>query len=193
VEFIYKVSKRRSLFILVDLIIILASYFISYVLRFYPDILSHQFLLKPLYFVMLFSSYFISFYLFQIYRIIWEYSNIKDVYKLCIANITSFLIFIFIVFIFKMNYSRLVFILTFFFILIGTVFYRVIIRDYFSKKSNRKKNKVISGEQHLKTRKILIVGAGEAGRTILAELDRKGLSKSVVGFIDDDLRKIGKI
>jgi len=92
-----------------------------------------------------------------------------------------------------MNYSRLVFILTFFFILIGTVFYRVIIRDYFSKKSNRKKNKVISGEQHFKTRKILIVGAGEAGRTILAELDRKGLSKSVVGFIDDDLRKIGKI
>jgi len=123
----------------------------------------------------------------------WTYSNIKDVYKLGIANITGFLPFIFIVFIFSMRYSRLVFILTFFFVLIGTIFYRVIIRDYFSKLRDKNSIKPSRIEQELKSRKILIVGAGEAGRTILAELFKKNLRKNVVGFIDDDPNKIGKI
>ena len=112
-EWIYKISRRKVLYIIVDTITILSSYIISYLLRFYPDLDSHLFLLKPIYFVILVASYLVSFYLFQIYRIMWTYSNIKDVYKLGIANITGFLPFIFIVFIFSMRYSRLVFILTF--------------------------------------------------------------------------------
>ena len=109
------------------------------------------------------------------------------------ANITGFLTFIIMVFTFKLHYSRLVFILTFFFILIGTIFYRVLIRDYFSRRGIKNNSQGTKRDQELEEKKILIVGAGEAGRTILAELSREGLGKNVVGFIDDDSHKIGKI
>ena len=192
-EIVYRVSKKRSLFILTDLLLIVASYAISYVLRFYPDLGQHLFLLDTIHFILLLFPYLFTFYIFQIYRIIWEYSNINDVYKLGLANVAGFLLFIFIVFVLRLNYSRLVFILTFFFILIGTIFYRVLIRDYFSKRRNRNNHKEKAGEGVLTERRILIAGAGEAGRTILAELSREGLGKNVVGFIDDDPLKIGKI
>ena len=193
-ELVYRISKRRSLFIVVDLIIVTASYLISYILRFYPDELkTHMFLLDYTHFFVLIIPYLVAFYVFQIYRIIWEYSNLNDVYKLGISNVSGFFLFIFLVFVFRLNYSRLVFILTFFFILIGTIFYRVLVRDYFSKRRNRNNNRETPKEDTLKERRILIAGAGEAGRTILAELLREGLGKNVVGFIDDDPLKKGKI
>jgi FlaA1/EpsC-like NDP-sugar epimerase len=193
-ELVYRISKRRALFIVVDLIIVTASYLISYILRFYPDELkTHMFLLDYTHFFVLIIPYLIAFYIFQIYRIIWEYSNLNDVYKLGISNVSGFFLFIFLVFVFRLNYSRLVFILTFFFILIGTIFYRVLVRDYFSKRRNRNNNRETPKEDTLKERRILIAGAGEAGRTILAELLREGLGKNVVGFIDDDPLKKGKI
>ncbi len=139
------------------------------------------------------TSYLVFFYLFQIYRIIWSYSDIKDVYKLGIANIVSFITVFIIVLIFINTYSRLVFILTFFVILLGTVLYRVLIRDYFSKWKDKNNIKHSPIEQQLKSKKILIVGAGEAGRTILSELAKKSLRKNVAGFLDDDPNKIGKI
>lgn len=189
---IYEIGKRKLLYIAADIIIIVAAYVISYLLRFYPDLASHVFLLKPVYYAVLCFSYLIAFYLLQLYRVMWEYSNIRDVYRLGIANITGFITFIFIVFVFRMDYSRLTFILAFFFILIGTVFYRVLIRDYASKGPyNRNGNK--NNEDRMRSKKVLIVGAGEAGRTILAELVRQGLGKNVIGFIDDDPNKIGRI
>ncbi|MFC1670449.1 polysaccharide biosynthesis protein [Spirochaetota bacterium] len=41
--------------------------------------------------------------------------------------------------------------------------------------------------------KILIVGAGEAGRMLLSEYDRRGRSSSVIGFVDDDKSKIDSV
>lgn len=192
-EFIYNLSRRKVPYIIVDISIILSSYFISYFLRFYPGLDTHLHFFKPVYFILLVTSYLIIFYLSQIYKIIWAYSNIKDVYKLGFANIGSFITVLLIILIFIKTYSRLVFILTFFLILIGTIFYRVLLRDYFSKWKDKNNVKHSPIEQQLKSKKILIIGAGESGRTILAELLKKGLRKNVVGFIDDDPEKIGKI
>ncbi|MGL4370078.1 MAG: nucleoside-diphosphate sugar epimerase/dehydratase, partial [Spirochaetota bacterium] len=40
--------------------------------------------------------------------------------------------------------------------------------------------------------RILIVGAGEAGRILVSEFVRQNRSASVIGFIDDDLSKKGQ-
>ena len=43
------------------------------------------------------------------------------------------------------------------------------------------------------TKRILIVGAGEAGIALAADLVKRGLENSIAGFIDDDLSKIGQV
>lgn len=123
----------------------------------------------------------------------WIYSNINDVYRISFANVLGFLLFILFVLFFRWQYSRMLFILAFFFILIATVFYRVFIRDYVSKKQNIKINSHNDELNDSNSQKILLVGAGEAGRTILSEYARLGLLRNIVGFVDDDLDKIGKI
>lgn len=44
-----------------------------------------------------------------------------------------------------------------------------------------------------KTKIILIAGAGEAGRTLLAEFKRNGRADSIIGFVDDDTSKVGTL
>jgi len=78
--------------------------------------------------------------------------------------------------------------LNFFFILCGSIFIRAVYRDYFSRrngafrKSNDKEGK-----------KILIIGAGEAGRNLISEIIKRGEEDTVIGFIDDDPLKKGKL
>ena len=43
----------------------------------------------------------------------------------------------------------------------------------------------------MKSKNIIIIGAGFAGTTIAAEIEKKGVLGTVVGFLDDDDKKIG--
>jgi FlaA1/EpsC-like NDP-sugar epimerase len=43
-----------------------------------------------------------------------------------------------------------------------------------------------------KSKRILIVGAGEAGIALAGDLVKRGLEHSIAGFVDDDLSKIGQ-
>jgi FlaA1/EpsC-like NDP-sugar epimerase len=194
VKYIYKITRRNALYLLFDLFIINLAYTLAYLLRFYPNLGAETPLVTANYFILLSGAYILSFYGFQTYRTMWQYSNIRDVYKLGAANLFGFLIFVLVVLFFHMEYSRLVYILFFFFTLAASVFYRVLIRDYFSKRRNGENGKSDKTVQHSgSSRHILLVGAGETGRTILAEYSRLGIEKKVVGFVDDDRNKTGKI
>ncbi len=192
----YPIKGRKYYYFIVDCIIIAGSLLLSYIIRFYPDLSTYSHLLNKKYFFSIVPSYILSFYLFQIYRIMWAYSNINDVYRLILGNITGFLIFIFCIFFFHMQYSRLLIILAFMITSGSTIFYRIVLRDYFSRKSsnmNVSTGRNIQSDDLTFKKRILIVGAGEAGRNILAEYKKKGLFKSIIGFIDDDKYKVGKI
>ncbi len=192
-NYVYKITKKNILYLLIDLLIINCSYLLSFFLRFYPLFTSYFYLLNSIYFIILSVSYILFFYFFQSYRIMWEYSNIKDIYRLCIANVSGFSIFISFVLFSHLQYSRLLFLLTFFFIVTLSIFYRVFIRDFSSKKQivSIGSNSGLNNSKNVNN--ILIVGASEAGRTILAEYIKIGLSKNIIGFVDDDLNKINKI
>jgi len=193
VKYIYKITKRNALHLVFDLFIINLSYALAYVLRFYPGLGAETTLVTAKYFAVLSGAYILSFYLFQTYRTMWQYSNIRDVYKLGAANVFGFLIFALVVLFFHLEYSRLVYILFFFFTLAASTFYRVLIRDYFSKRRNGKNGESDDVPGHAgSSMHILLVGAGETGRTILAEYSRLGIEKNVVGFVDDDPEKTGK-
>ncbi len=193
---LYSIMGRKYYYLIFDIILIILSYIFSYIIRFYPNLESGLNFLSIKYFLIFVPSFIISFYFFQIYRIMWTYSNISDVYKLMAANFIGFVIYISSYSLFKFEYSRMIVILSFLSVSISTIFYRIILRDYFSRKryyETFKDNSHNKDNKGQKEKKILIIGAGEAGRIILAEYKKMGIGRQITGFVDDDKRKIGKI
>ena len=182
------ISKSNIVFLTFDIFIIISSYIISFILRFYPEIIRYRkYFIKEHVFIEI-ILYICVFFIFKIYKTIWAYSNIKDIYRLSIANLLSFFIFIIYMYLFYKGFSRLMIMVNFFFILSGTVFIRAIYRDYFSRRNGKFKN---SFEKNLN--KILIIGAGEAGRTLLQEIIKIGEDYNVVGFLDENPSKKGNL
>jgi FlaA1/EpsC-like NDP-sugar epimerase len=128
----------------------------------------------------------------------WAYSNIKDIYRLFAANCIGFISFLSFIALLHIPYSRIIVILSFFIICGGTIFYRVLIRDYFQRiKGNVSQITFLDGKSEKdidqREKRILIIGAGEAGRMLLSEYSRRGMAHNVVGFSDDNQSKIGKM
>ncbi|MBP7507950.1 MAG: polysaccharide biosynthesis protein [Prolixibacteraceae bacterium] len=201
-KYIYPISRRKFLYIGLDIVIILGAFIVSYLMRFYPSFFNNIELLSGGIFSVLVISYIISFYLLQIYRIMWAFSNINDIYRIVAANCIGFITFLSIIALLHIPYSRIIVILSFFIICGGTIFYRVLIRDYFHRVFHRINEKnsqpdllngKIEGEIERKDKRILIIGAGEAGRTLFSEYTRRGMAQNVIGFSDDSSFKIGKM
>lgn len=191
----YLIRGRKFYYLICDVIIIIISYTLSYAIRFYPDLVENLTFLSLKYFYISVPSFVVSYYLFQIYRIMWAYSNINDIYRLILANITGFILFVSSMRILSIHYSRMIIILSFITISVATIFYRILLRDYLLRKQSGADNvgkQSISGKKRIKKR-ILIVGAGEAGRTFLAEYNKMGFRRQIIGFVDDNRHKVGKI
>jgi FlaA1/EpsC-like NDP-sugar epimerase len=128
-----------------------------------------------------------------IYRGMWRYTSIRDFFtlaKACLLSTLLILVAILYVSDFQ-GYSRVIFvvdgILTFLFV--GGKL--IIIRSYFVHYTNPDQNKDIFSRSHFK--KVLIIGAGDAGEKILREIiENNQLHYMVVGFIDDDPVKQGR-
>ncbi len=183
-----KFNISNNFFLVFDIILIVGSYLVAYFLRFYPDLTKNaaHFRIKDISVQLLF--YILVFFMMKIYRIIWAYSNINDVYRLVLSNFIAAIFYFFYLFALNKSTSRLMAIINFFFVISGTIFIRAIYRDYFSRRNGEfKKPK----DKELK--KILIIGAGEAGRNLIAEIIKRGEEDSVIGFLDDDKSKKGKL
>ena len=142
--------------------------------------------------VLVCAAYLVSFYFFLVYRVIWHYSGMSDMYRLLGANLAGALVsglslwaygprpavaWLVIVFLFAAGFSLL---------------YRAVVRDRLGRKSAVAVGEDAGGMSRHR-RRILIVGAGEAGRMILSEYARCGWDRDIVGFADDDRAKIGRI
>ena len=185
----YIIRGKKFLYLVLDICIVISSYLFAYLIRFYPKLNSELKLLSVKHILLIIVSNILPFYLFQVYRIMWTYSNINDIYKLIAANICAFTVFISAIFYLDFEYSRFVFILSFMFIPSATIFYRILLRDYYS----RKKAIIPEILQKKSKSKILIIGAGEAGRTIFSEYKKIGKGSLISGFVDDNKSKIGDI
>jgi FlaA1/EpsC-like NDP-sugar epimerase len=134
-----------------------------------------------------------TFYLFDLYKGMWRYTSTRDFWRLLQASFTSTLIimaFIFVFYRFAGGYSRAVFVMDggLTFLLTGGL--RMAIRTLYLRK-DRNGQAVYLPAAH--RRRILIVGAGDAGEKILREIiENDQLLYTVVGFIDDDQKKFGR-
>ena len=177
--------KRRILEVGVDFILICVAYISAYLLRF-EGVLSieNQNLIVRSLPVMVIIKY-IVFFKFGLYRGIWRYVSVPDMINIFKAVFSASLASaVGILFIWRFQgFSRAVFIidwLLLFILISGT---RIIERIY----------KEVFDQVNLDGRKVLIYGAGDAGEFTLREIKNNQLLEyKPVGFLDDDVEKIGR-
>ncbi len=185
--------KTRPLFrILLDVLLLCLSQLFSYLIRFEGNIPDYMMQVLALSIVPIVAVKIIVFRFFNLYRGMWRYTGITDLKNIILASLVSTVIVILaILFGFHFEgFSRSVYVMD----MILTIFLvgasRLAIRLFYS--SRYPMGGIIPGRGDRK--KIIIIGAGNAGEQLLREIEYdRGINYRVIGFLDDDSNKRGKL
>ena len=188
-EINYQLLIRRICLIVLDIICIIAASILALLTRFEFDFsqIPKEFL-KVIYkygpFTIVITL--IIFSLFRIYSSLWEYAGIEEVFSLIAACLVAAVAKIVIILFTWSVMPRSWYVLDtiYLLILIGAtrVSYRLI--------RLRRQNRTFPWS---KRKKVMIIGGGEAGRSLITEIQNsKYLDQKVVCIIDDDPYKIGR-
>jgi len=199
---------KTSLQVLFDILIIFASFIISFFLRGQIQLIGNEDLFSQ------YSSYImwytllvvilkmIMFWVFGLYRRVWKYASLKDMTAIIEALLLSsvILIGVFYLVFYLLSYPINISGLNISFTL--EYFPRsVLIIDFLlsfilitiSRFSVRFFNELRFGNPRTRKKRVLIVGAGDAGEMMAREMIRQRDSEyQPVGFLDDDYSKIKK-
>ncbi len=181
-----------------DSCFVIASYLLAYLLRFEGEIPLEQWemMKSTIPYLLLFKL--IVFFCFGLYKGVWRYTSLVDLFNVLKATLTSStFIILAILFIYRFEgFPRSVFIIdgVLTFIFIGGL--RVTIRVLLSEQdkgfqSLRQALQLLPEKKLVRLKKrLLIIGAGDAGEKMLREIrDNPRLHYEVVGFLDDDPKK----
>lgn len=194
----FPVYLNLIIIVLIDIILIVTSWYGSFLLRFNFNIPveSSEIFLRSLPVMILIKI--IIFYFFDVYRGMWRYTSLIDLFNIVKASVFSSMAIVFLI-VFSRNFTgfaRSVFvidsILTILFISCSRVFLRLYFEMVSEEKSSGNLMDRFSGRR--KKRKeatnLLIIGAGDSGEKIFREIrDNIRLNYHVVGFLDDDYAK----
>ena len=176
-------------FILSDIIACVTALLISFLLRFDFEIPTGYVETLLIWLPLFCGIQIITFYISDLYDRLPKFTSLFDIYAIFkLVSISCLISFMFVLFITGFEgYPRSTLILYFVFNLIFTSSIRVSIRVYFT---HFHKNSVI--KTNIIRKKIILLGAGKTGDKICRELMTSfGKTHEVIGFIDDDIRKIG--
>lgn len=129
---------------------------------------------------------------FGLYKGMWRYTSVWDYWRLAYASLFSMLVSMAILlYLYRFEgFSRSVFLMDGILTFLLTGGLRLLIRTYFMR--DVKLNSPFSTPKQ-KLKKVLIIGAGDAGEKILREIfNNEQLHYQVVGFMDDDAKKHGR-
>jgi FlaA1/EpsC-like NDP-sugar epimerase len=194
-------NKNFFIIFLADTFLISAAFFLSHLVRF-DFAIPYNFqivFLRMLPFVLI--TKFVCFYFFDLYRGMWRYTSIADLLNVIKASTISTLILItFILLRFRfIGIPRSVFLIDWCFTILIISGFRLAVRILFET-INESQSWLDTFRSFLGSvnRKIpdsinlLIIGAGDCGEKILREIrDNARLRYNVVGFLDDNHKKIG--
>jgi len=174
---------RKIFLIILDIIIINLCYYLGFLLKFDWKIPAHYWYMYSKWIIPIVLIKIVVFALFGLYRIMWRYADFKELFRIfmaiVVANVLTGILLISRNVGFPRSVMALVFVIDMFFVT-GT--------RYLSK---ARKNLVFSIPVE-KLKRVLIIGAGDAGVLVLNELRKhKELGYKVVAFIDDDKNKVG--
>ena len=142
-----------------------------------------------------------NFYFFDLYRGMWRYTSIADLFNIIKAASVSSLFIVFFIVLWTrfVGYPRSVFIIDWCLTVLLISGFRLGIRLYFEVVSEQKTWDIVRHtlfgtlrQQHHDRKNLLIIGAGDCGEKIYREIrDNARLRYNVVGFLDDDKDKRG--
>ena len=179
-------NYKTLAFLLLDAVLISLSFFFAFFIinNFSFDVTQMKDIFRHIPFAIL--IYWLVFEFFEMYRSLWRFASIEEVTRGMFASVVAtVLVYILNLLLIPSGGYFVLHILSFFFITFLTIGVRMsfrVIRSYrqFSHRENKHK-------------KAIIVGAGDAGHLVYDEVLRNPeLEGTVVGFLDDDVNKLGK-
>lgn len=173
-----------------DIISVILAAFISIYLRFDSDKIPANYLSMLIsYLPLAVIIYLLSFYVFKLYGRIWRYASATELIAIVMANIAASTAWYFISLYIGAVLPRSLYVFTGLLLIFFIGGSRLSLRFY-SYVMNKPKYRQIQRKKN----KVLIIGAGDAGAMLLREIERYHIAnRQVVGFIDDDKNKTGKI
>jgi len=194
----------KNFFIIVgiDIALLTGALYGAYLVRFEFDIparfLSQFLLILPLVILIKLAA----FYFFDLYAGMWRFTSIADLFNIIkAASVTSLIIVSMVLLRTRFDgFSRSVFLIDWCFTILFTSGFRLAVRFYFEAGNENQSwiDSLRSIYRPLKRKipdckKLLVIGAGNCGEKIYREIrDNARLTYNVIGFLDDDLVKIGK-
>jgi FlaA1/EpsC-like NDP-sugar epimerase len=200
----FKLFYKNFFIILgIDLLLLTASLYLAYLIRF-DFKLPHQhlaLLYQMLPIVLIIKI--ISFYFFDLYRGMWRYTSIADLFNIIKASCVSSLVIVCLILFSPtrfIGFPRSVFIIDWCFTVLWISGCRLCIRIYFEHISGDKTVSMFTRKapnfffkDMADINRLLIIGAGDCGEKIYREIHANArLKYYVIGFLDDDINKIGK-
>ena len=182
----------------IDILLTGMSWYGAFLLRFNFNIPDFHFNMAVKVLPTVILTKIIIFYFFNLYRGMWRFTSIIDLFNIIKASVSStFIIIFFIIFVHDLRgFSRSVFIIDNVLTILFVSGFRICIRLYFETKSEGGLNGGLAYRLWgvKKNRKdgvnLLIIGAGNTGEKIFREiLDNGNLKYNVVGFLDDNQAK----
>lgn len=187
---IFLEAKIPAFLLPIDMVLVGLAYFFAYLLRFDWHIPPDDKRIFALSLPIVMLTRITIFFILRIYKNIWKYVGISDVFLIVKACTFSSVISVVLIFFLGIRvFSRSVFLIDWILVMLFVGGLRVMLRIMTERISFRERFKNMSVER----RNILIVGAGDVGEMALRELARNVKYRyNAVGFIDDDPQKFGK-
>lgn len=178
-----------------DALLVLAAYYGAYLIRFegsVPPEYQDQFFQTAWWILVL---KIVCFFGFDLYKGIWRYFSLHDLVNVAKACALAFTVTVLTVLVFYRfeGFSRSVFLIDMLLCLLFIGGFRLAVRITLAD-HHMGSNRVIIRKRNPRLKKIVIVGAGDAGEILFREIrDNSSLAYDVVGFIDDNPQKIKSI
>lgn len=198
-----RLLTKNFLFILIcDVILTVVAWYGAFLLRFNFSLPSNsvELFLRLLPLIIVIKV--VTFYFFDLYRGMWRYTSIGDMFNIVKAiSISSIILFFFIYLVQNfVGFARSILIIDWILTLAFISAFRISVRLYFwigvrDDTARINSFNIITGRKYSSnpSKRLLIVGAGDGGEKIYREIhDNERLAYKVVGFIDDEPQKIGR-
>jgi UDP-GlcNAc:undecaprenyl-phosphate GlcNAc-1-phosphate transferase len=184
--FLVDVSYKRRIFeVLLDVVLVILSYWAAYAINFPPNSPAWQLFIRTLP-VLVFMKMLV-FLVMGVYRGLWRYTSMSDLIvfakAVALSSVASMLL---ILFAFRFEgFSRKVFVIDLVLMFLFLAGSRMAFRLF---------RQLLPAVSKQNGRRVLIYGAGDGGELLLRELrNNQELRLAPIGFLDDDPAKSGKV
>lgn len=176
-----------------DTLLVASAYYLAHYIRFDGSVPPEHLYIFFTSIIWIISVKLICFIVFKLYRGMWRYTSIHDMLNILKASLTStaIVVLLAVVTVRLSGFSRGVLIIDFFLTYLFISGFRIGVRLYYSRQSRNGEFRLFKKRNTL-SKKILIIGAGNAGEKLLREImENPGTRYDVVGFVDDSPGKFG--